>query len=80
MLNQNSIHAKALKLLMKYNVLAEGYVARGHQLDDRKKAYVAKNCMSSEDMACMKERGLAFDCVSMSHDEAIIKCFEYCNK
>lgn len=36
MLKLNNFDKKALKILGKYNVLAEGYISRGYPLDEKK--------------------------------------------
>jgi hypothetical protein len=46
-------------------------------LTDKKKEYVEKHSTSPEDMAYLKQHGLAFDPITISHDEAVQKCFEY---
>lgn len=77
MLNMKTIDAKALKILLKYNVYAEGLVARGHPLSAKDKEYVEAHCITPENMAYLKQHGLAFDSIMLSHDEAVKMCFEY---
>ncbi|MDB5766617.1 MAG: hypothetical protein JWQ61_1431 [Collimonas fungivorans] len=77
MLNKNLIDARALKILLKYDVLAAGYEARGYPLNARQQEYVEKNGTSPDDVSYMKQHGLAFDSLKIGHDEAVRKSFEH---
>ena len=69
--------AKALKILTKYDVFAAGLVARGFPLADWQREIVEKNSTSLEDLSYLKQHGLAFEPIAISHDGALEKCFEY---
>jgi hypothetical protein len=77
MATEPEIDARALKILRKYDVLAALYAVVGYPLDARQQEYMEKHSTSPEDMAYLKQHGLAFDMVDIAHDEAVRKCFEY---
>src|SRR5882724_1221441 len=74
---KTNVDARALRILLKYDTLAAGYVARGHPLPPQKQEYVEKHATPSEDLDYAKKHGLAFYFVEMNHDQAIQKCFEH---
>ncbi len=76
LLKTDAVDPRALKILLKYNVAAAGYLARGFPLDAKQKEYVEKHDTSPEDLDYAKQHGLAFDFVEMAHDEAVRRCFE----
>ncbi|ENT4820042.1 TPA: hypothetical protein U2Q33_004883 [Citrobacter farmeri] len=75
MLVSNDINKKALKILKKYNVLAEGYRLREYPLNERKMEYAEKHCISEEEKMILTKNGLGFEPIDITHDEALRKSF-----
>lgn len=73
----NKIDPIAMKILKKYNILAEGYIARGYPLDAKKMKYVEEYSISADERNYLKNKGLGFDFVEITHDEALDKAFGY---
>jgi hypothetical protein len=72
-----NIDKRALKLLLKYDILAEEYKREKAPLSQQQIDYVDEYGTSPENFEYMKEKGLAFDCIDLNHDEAVSACFEY---
>lgn len=79
MSNDHGIDKRALKLLSKYNLLAEYYKRKPTQLSQWEREYMEKHGTSAENLQYMKDKGLAFDGVDMGHDEALEQCFAFRN-
>lgn len=75
MLKPDDIDKKALQILKKYNVLAEGDIIRGQPLSERDKKYVEEHCITTEERAFLSEKGLGFGFISITHDEAVRNSF-----
>lgn len=75
MLKKSDIDKNALKLLLKYDVLANFYANSPFPLSAYDKAYLAEHANRPEDIAAMKSAGLAYDPVAMAHDDAVDQAF-----
>jgi hypothetical protein len=71
MLDQNLVDKKSLRILLKYNELANFYRNSGCTLSTQKQEYVEKFGTSPVDFMYIKSHGLAYDIFNISHDEAI---------
>ena len=71
MLKSNTPDSRALKLLKRYDVLAE----RGAEGSENLASLARGKLTSPEDFQYMVDCGLAFRKVSMTHNEAIAACF-----
>ncbi|EJV7175466.1 hypothetical protein [Escherichia sp. 93.1518] len=83
MLVSNIVEKRALKILLRYNALAEWYISSGYPLSEKKMRYAEEHCISIDERAFLLEKGLGFEARSMTHDEALRKSFFYfksCNK
>ncbi|HCP5986307.1 TPA: hypothetical protein OEK12_004700 [Escherichia coli] len=77
MLKLTDVNKNALRILKKYNVLAEGDIIRGHPLSERDLKYVEAHCLTTEERAFLNEKGLGFGFISVTHDEALRGSFTY---
>lgn len=76
----NNVDKTALKLLFKYDVLAETYKRLNVPLSEQQKKYADEFGIAQEDFNYMRDKGLAFDCVDIDHDSAVKKCFDFMRK
>lgn len=77
MLKLNDINKKALKILKKYNVLAEGDIIRGHTLSEKEREYVEEHCITTDERKFLAEKCLGFGFISITHDEALNNSFTH---
>src|SRR5688500_17985276 len=77
MLDSLNVDKRALKLLSKYDILAESYKRQTSPLTSQQISYVEEHGTSAENLQYMKEKGLAFDCLHIEHDQAVKACFEF---
>ncbi|EGO0703553.1 hypothetical protein ITK37_001814 [Salmonella enterica] len=75
MLKLKYFDKKALTILKKYNVLAEGDIVRGFSLNEWETKYVKEHCISEEERDILNKNGLGFGFVATTHDQALEKCF-----
>ncbi len=74
----NPVDQKALKLLSKYNSLSQAYARSDVPLQAYEQSWLdLRGVTSDEQFAYLKEQGLAFDPVTMEHDEAVQRCIAY---
>ena len=68
-----------IKKLIKYDVLAEYY--RAIKTDDKsEKKYIEEHGIAPDVLAELKAAGLAFDFESITHDEALKRCFSHAKR
>ncbi|EIK3125427.1 hypothetical protein MLS41_10605 [Escherichia coli] len=77
MLKSNILDNRALKILKKYNVLAEGDKIRGLPLSEREMKYVEEHCITTEEREFLTKENFGFGFASIIHDEALENSFIY---